>query len=407
MINKNYLALGTAPSSIRALFQYGLNRKAEIGADKVFDFSLGNPNVPTPQPVLDALADIAIESRENTAAAVALHGYTPAPGAMNARKAVADNLNGRFAADMAQGHGVAARPQDVYMTVGAAPSLLLSFSAISNPGDEIVVIAPYFPEYRVWIEQVGCTCVEVPADAATFQPDVEALAAAINERTAALIINTPNNPVGAVYTRESLEALAAMLEAKSAEIGHDIFLITDEPYRELTYGAEVTYVPSLYAHTLMCYSFSKSFSLPGERIGYVFVPAAYPEAADVFAAVAGAGRALAFVCAPSIWQEVIARTIDTPADVAPYAKNREALMTMLADLGYEFIQPDGAFYLWMKALEPDAQAFSDRAKAHELLLVPSNSFGVTGWVRISYCVAYETIVNSRDAFAALMAEYQA
>jgi len=407
MINQFYKGLGTEPSAIRSLFQYGLGRKAAIGADKVFDFSLGNPNVPVPQAVRDCLADLALASKDDENAATALHSYTPGPGSAAVRAAFAQDLNKTYAAQMATGHGVAARPQDFYTTVGAAPAVLLSLAAVTSPGDEVIVIAPYFPEYRVWITQLGATCVEVKADLTTFQPDVEALAAAITPRTAALIINTPNNPVGAVYTPESLAALVAMLEERSAAVGHPVYLVTDEPYREISYGVPVTYVPALYAHTLMCYSYSKSLSLAGERIGYVFVPDAFPEADDVRASVAGAGRAMGYVCAPSIWQEVLTRTIGTPANIEPYAKNRAALMEMLSGMGYEFVNPDGAFYLWLKALEPDAKAFSERAKAHELLLVPSDSFGVPGWVRISYCVSYETIVNSRDAFAALMADYRA
>lgn len=406
MINTFYEGLGTEPSVIRQLFQYGLGRKAEIGEDKVFDFSLGNPNVAVPQPVRDCIADLAVSTQHDAEASTALHGYTPGAGSAAVREAIAASLNRRFSAEMASGHGVVAQAQDLYMTVGAAPSVLLSLAAVTNPGDDVIVIAPFFPEYRVWIHQLRCTCVEVKADATTFQPDIAAIRAAITEKTAAIVINTPNNPVGAVYTEENLKALAAVLEERSAELGRDIYLITDEPYRELTYGAKVTYVPALYARTIMGYSYSKSFSLAGERIGYVFVPEAYPQARDVYAAVAGAGRAMGYVCAPSMMQEVIRRTVDTPADVAPYAKNREALTSMLDELGYEYVPPEGAFYLWMKALEPDANAFSERAKTHELLLVPSDSFGVPGWVRISYCVSYDTIVNSRDAFAALMADYQ-
>ena len=411
MINANYERLGSAPSAIRELFQYGLNRKAEIGPENVFDFSLGNPNVPVPQAVRDTFAELANTSHTDDAAAAALHGYTPGPGAPHVRKAIADSINRRFAADIAgekgRGHGVAAEARDFYLTVGAAPALLLSLAAVTNPGDEVIVISPYFPEYRVWIEQLGCTCVEVPADVRTFQPDVAAIAAAITPCTSALIVNSPNNPVGAVYTRESLNALAEALEAAEAACARPIYLITDEPYRELTYGVEVPYIPAIYARTIMGYSYSKSFSLAGERIGYVFVPEAFPEAAVVQAAVAGAGRAFGYVCAPSIWQEVIARCVDVKPDVEPYAKNRAALAAILDRCGYRYIAPDGAFYLWMQALEPDAKAFAERAKAHELLIVPSDSFGVGGWVRISYCVSYDTIVGSEPAFAALAEEYAA
>ena len=410
MINANYERLGSAPSAIRELFQYGLGRKAEIGPENVYDFSLGNPNVPVPQEVRDVIAELAATTQSDPAAATVLHGYTPGPGAFPVRQAIADSLNRRFAADIAgekgRGFGVAAQARDFYLTVGAAPALLLSLAAVTNPGDEVIVIAPYFPEYRVWIEQLDCTCVEVQADPHTFQPDVTAIAAAITPRTAALIVNSPNNPVGAVYTRENLDFLAASLEAAATVFERPIYLITDEPYRELTYGAEVPYIPAIYARTIMGYSYSKSFSLAGERIGYVFVPEAFPEAARVQAAVAGAGRAFGYVCAPSLWQEVIRRCVDVQPDVQPYAKNRAALTAILDECGYTYVQPDGAFYLWMKALEPDAKAFCERAKAHEILIVPSDSFGVGGWTRISYCVSYDTIVNSAPAFAALAAEYR-
>ena len=411
MINPRMEFLGSAPSAIRELFQYGLARKAEIGVDKVYDFSLGNPNVPVPQQVRDVFAELATTTQTDPDAATALHGYTPGPGAFAVRQSIADSLNRRFAADIAagqqgKGYAVPARAKDLYLTVGAAPALLLSLAAVTNPGDEVIVISPYFPEYKVWITQVGATCVEVPADPQTFQPDVAAIAAAITPRTSCIIVNSPNNPVGAVYTRGNLMALAAVLEERSAALDRPLYLITDEPYRELTYGAEVAYIPALYARTIMGYSYSKSFSLAGERIGYVFVPEAFPEATAVQAAVAGAGRAYGYVCAPSIWQEVIRRCVDVQPDVEPYARNRSALCRILDAHGYTYVQPDGAFYLWMKALEPDAKAFCERAKAHELLIVPSDSFGVGGWVRISYCVAYETIVNAEPAFAALAAEYR-
>lgn len=409
MINARMEYLGSAPSAIRELFQYGLERKAAIGAENVFDFSLGNPNVPVPQQVRDTLAELACVSQTDAAAASALHSYTPGPGALAVREAIAESVNRRFAAEIATlaSHAVPAHARDFYLTVGAAPALLLSLAAVTNPGDEVIVIAPYFPEYKVWIEQVGATCVEVPAHAHTFQPDVPAIAAAITPRTAALIVNSPNNPTGAVYTRSALTALAAALEERSAAFARPLYLITDEPYRELTYGAEVPYIPALYARTIVGYSYSKSFSLAGERIGYVFVPEAFPEAPAVQAAVAGAGRAYGYVCAPSIWQEVIRRCVDVAPDVAPYARNREALTAILDRCGYTYVQPDGAFYLWMRALEPDARAFCERAKAHELLIVPSDSFGVGGWVRISYCVAHDTIVRSEPAFAALAKEYRA
>ncbi len=408
MINAHMEQLGSEPSAIRELFQYGLERKAVIGAENVYDFSLGNPNVPVPQAVRDTFAELATSTQADDEASLTLHGYTPGAGAPALRATFADSINRRFAAEISapESCAVEAQARDFYVTVGAAPAVALSFAAVTNPGDEIIVIAPYFPEYKVWIEQLGATCVEVPADPQTFQLDIAAISAAITPRTSAIIINSPNNPVGAVYTRENLTAFAAMLTERSEELGRPLYLIADEPYRELTYGAEVAFVPALYARTIVAYSYSKSFSLAGERIGYVYVQQAFAEALEVQAAVAGAGRAYGYVCAPSVWQEVVRRCIDVQTDVTPYARNREALMAIMDRCGINYVQPDGAFYLWIQALEPDAQAFCDRAKAHELLIVPSDSFGVKGWVRVSYCVSYDTIVNSEPAFAALAAEYK-
>ncbi len=393
MINERMFQLGSAPSAIRELFAYGLARKAEIGDENVFDFSIGNPSVPSPDAVKQAVLDLMEEP------SCVLHGYTPAAGAPEVRATIADSLRRRF--------GIPATPACVYMTVGAAASIAVSVSAVTEPGDEVIVISPFFPEYKVWIETAGCTCVEVPAHVPDFQLDIDALAAAIGPKTSAVIINSPNNPVGAVYSAQNLQALAALLEAKEAELGRKLYLISDEPYREIVYdGIEVPYVPNVYARTLVCYSYSKSFSLPGERIGYVYVSDLMDDAAEVFAAVSGAGRALGYICAPALFQHVIARCVDEPSDVAAYAANRTLLTEGLASFGYEFVEPQGAFYLWVRALEENAQAFSDRAKQHELLLVPSDSFGVGGWVRVSYCVARETIERSMPAFKALMEEYR-
>lgn len=392
-MNERMYELGAAPSAIRELFAYGLARKAEIGAENVFDFSLGNPSVPAPAEVAAAMRE-ALELPP-----MQLHSYTPAQGSPECRTAIADNLNRRF--------DTAYSVDDLYLAMGAAAALDACITALSNPGDEIIVNAPYFPEYRIWIENAGCTCVEVPTRASDFQLDVDALSAAITPKTRAIIVNSPNNPVGTVYTRENLESVAAMLRGKEAELGAPIYIISDEPYRELAYGgAQVSWVPSLYDDTLVCYSWSKSLSLPGERIGYVLVPPAAADARRVYLAVCGAGRALGYVCAPAILQKAIAACVDAPVDVQAYERNRKLLTEMLDDLGYDYIEPAGAFYLWMRALEPDAQAFSERAKAHELLIVASDSFGAKGWVRIGYCVSEDTIVGSRDAFAALKAEYE-
>ena len=398
MINETMYGYGASKSSIREIAAYGAARQAEIGAENVFDFSLGNPSVPAPAAVAASIG------RSLQLPPAQVHSYTPANGLPACREAIAASLTRRFAAEM--GGREVAGAGDLYVTCGAAASLSITLHAVTNLGDEVIVIAPYFPEYRVWIETCGCTCVEVMADAETFQIDVPAVAAAINERTAAIIIDSPNNPVGTVYARDNLEALAAALSKRSGEVGHPIYLISDEPYREITYGAEVPWVPAVYERTVVCYSYSKSLSLPGERIGWVLVPPTNPEHDRLVPAVAGAGRSLGFVCAPALFQRGVIDCVDEPSDVDAYARNRKALTEGLAKAGYEYIEPDGAFYLWVKALEPDANAFFERAKAHELLPVPSDSFGCPGWVRVGYCVSYETIVNSMPAWQALAAEYR-
>ncbi len=390
-INEKSRAYGAQKSSIREISAYAGARKAQIGAENVFDFSLGNPSIPAPDAVRASI------ERALALPATQLHGYTPASGLPAAREAVAASLRRRFGDD-------AASADDLYLTCGAAASLSITFNAIVNPGDEVIVIAPYFPEYRVWIETAGATCVEVGADPTTFQVDVAAVAAAITSRTKAVVINSPNNPVGSVYSRENLTALAVALTEAEKSLGTAIYLVADEPYREITYGAEVPWVPSVYDRAIVCYSYSKSLSLPGERIGWVLVPPANPEHDELVLAVAG--RKLGFVCAPALFQRVLIDCVDCPSDVAAYAENRRVLTEGLARLGYEFIEPEGAFYLWVKALEPDAEKFFERAKALELLPVPSDSFGCPGWVRVGYCVSHETIVNSLPAWEKLAASYR-
>lgn len=388
-INETMYAYGSSKSAIREIAAYGARRKAEIGAENVFDFSLGNPSIPSP----DAVRRSIETSAELPPTQV--HGYTPAAGLPTVRETLAASLCRRFG-------DKSARAEDLYLTCGAAASISISLHAVVVPGDEVIVVAPYFPEYKVWIETAGATCVEVMADPETFQIDTAAVAKAITERTKAIIVNSPNNPVGTVYTPENLEALAQVL--RSAD--HEVALIADEPYREITYGATVSWIPSIYKHTIVCYSYSKSLSLPGERIGWVLVPPTNPNHDKLVAAVAGAGRALGFVCAPALFQRVLADCVDVPSDVSAYAKNRDALCEGLSRLGYTYIEPEGAFYLWVRALEPDAEHFFECARAHELLPVPSNSFGCPGWVRVGYCVPYETIVRSMPAWEALAAEYQ-
>ena len=392
MINEQKYAYGAQKSSIREIAAWGAARAARIGAENVFDFSLGNPSVPAPPQVNEAIVRaLALPPTE-------LHGYTPAAGLPACREAVAASLNRRFGT----GYG----PGDVFMTVGAAASLSCTFKAVVNPGDEVVVISPYFPEYRVWIETSGATCVEVPADPETFDLDVDAIAAALTPHTKAVVINSPNNPVGVVYGIESLTRLAMALEEAERTFDTSIYLVSDEPYREIVYGAEVPWVPGVYGRTVVCYSYSKSLSLPGERIGWVLVPDTNPDHNELVDAVAGAARALGFVCAPSLFQRVIVDCVDVPADVAAYAENRALLCEGLGRLGYEYVEPQGAFYLWVKALEPDAQAFFERAREYELLPVPSDSFGCGGWVRVGYCVSRDTIERSMPAWEALAKSYR-
>lgn len=391
-INEKSYAYGAQKSSIREIAAYGSARKAEIGAENVFDFSLGNPSIPAPESVRVSIA------RALELPPTQLHGYTPAPGLPAAREAVAASLNRRFGTSYGAG--------DIYLTCGAAASLSISFHATVNAGDEVIVIAPYFPEYRVWIETAGATCVEVMADPETFQIDVAAVAAAITAKTKAIVINSPNNPVGSVYAEQNLADLASALRDAEKRLGTEIYLVSDEPYREIAYGAVVPWVPSIYDRTIVCYSYSKSLSLPGERIGWVLVPNTNPDHDKLVLAVAGAGRKLGFVCAPAIFQRVVIDCVDEPTDVEAYAENRRALTEGLSELGYEYIEPQGAFYLWVKALEPDANAFFERAKALELLPVPSDSFGCPGWVRVGYCVSHETIVNSMPAWKKLAESYK-
>lgn len=392
MYNETMYERGNAPSAIRELFAYGMERKAQIGEDKVFDFSIGNPSVPAPDSVAETIRELA------DMAPAQLHAYSAAQGLESTRTAIAENLNKRF--------GTHYTADNLYLTMGAAACLSACFTALIEPGDEIIVIAPYFPEYRIWIEFAGGVCVEVSAREDNFQIDLDALEQAITKKTKAVVINTPNNPVGTVYTRETLEGLADVLVQAEQKFDHDIYLISDEPYRELTYGVEVPWVPAIYPNTLVCYSWSKSLSLPGDRIGYVLVPNEVHDSREVYLAVCGAGRSLGYICAPVFFQRVIERCVDEPTNVEAYAVNREILTHALDELGYEYIEPDGAFYLWIKALEPDAQAFSNKAKEHELLLVPSDSFGVGGWVRAGYCIDKSTIEHSIPAFAALKADYE-
>ncbi len=393
MIVKKMQNLGEKRSVIREIFEYGNARRAAIGAENVFDFSLGNPSVPAPRAVNEKLIEMLREGDS-----VSLHGYTSAPGDMGVRKAIADYLNKTY--------GVGAKATDLYMTAGAAASLSACLSAVASHGEEVIVFAPFFPEYRVFTEEAGAELRIVPADEETFEINFEGFEKALSERTAAVIINSPNNPSGAVISEASLKRLAERLARAEAEYGHVIYLIADEPYRELVYdGVKVPYATKYYKDTLVCYSFSKSLSLPGERIGYVLVSPEATEHDAVYAAVCGAGRSLGYVCAPSLFQKLLPHCLGMVSDLAAYKENRDILYEGLSSYGFTVKKPDGAFYLFMKSPEPDATAFCERAKKYELLLVPGDDFACPGYVRIAYCVTTEQIRRSLPAFRALAEEY--
>lgn len=392
MINEKMRELGARRSSIRELFEYGKRRKAEIGEDSVFDFSLGNPSVPSPDGVGNELIRLLTEEDS-----IRLHGYTSAQGDGAARAAIAEDLGKRY--------GARVDPEMIYMTCGAAAALTIALNALVCEGEEVIVNAPYFPEYKVFAEAAGGV-LRVVNTTERLMPDVEALSAAINERTAAVILNSPNNPSGAVVDEECLTALAELLRKKSEEYSHPIYLISDEPYRELVYGdVKVPFVANYYEETVVCYSFSKSLSLPGERIGYVMVSPSVTDCEAVYHAIAGAGRSLGFVCAPSLLQKAIPALLSQTVDTSVYDKNRRLLYGALTEYGFEAIRPSGAFYLFVKTPEPDSRAFCERAKGYELLIVPGDDFGSPGYARISYCVATEVIERSLPAFRALAESY--
>lgn len=389
MLNEACAALGANRSAIRELFEYGCARAAVVGWENVFDYSLGNPSIPAPEEIGQTIREL-LDTRDS----LALHGYTSAVGDLTARQAIADDLNARYGADV--------RPESLFLCCGAAPALTAVFRALAVPGAEILAIAPYFPEYRPFAEAAGLHFRAVAPDIPDFQIRLDAVAAALTPDTAAILVNSPNNPSGTVYTRETLEALAALLTQKAAQFGHPIYLIADEPYRELVYGVTAPFIPLLYADTVVCYSYAKSLSLPGERIGYVYVSERAADSRTLYAAVAGAARAMGHVCAPSLMQHVIARCAHLRPDLAAYDRNRRALYDGLTAMGYEMPRPDGAFYLFVKAPGGDAEAFSERAKKHDLLVVPGDSFGCPGYFRLCYCVPHDKILRSLPIFRALL-----
>ena len=393
MVSERMKGLGTARSVIRELFEYGKARAAQVGAENVFDFSIGNPSVPAPAAVNETAARLLREQPD------LIHAYTSAQGAADARERFAASLNRRFNAGCT--------PDRLYLTVGAAASLCCVFNGLTCPGDEFIVFAPYFPEYKVFIEGAGARMVLIPPEIEAFQIDFDAFEKAVTPHTKGVLVNSPNNPSGVVYSRATLERLAAILTQKSGEYGHPIYLISDEPYREIVYaGVEVPWVPHIYRDTIVCYSFSKSLSLPGERIGYVFVPGEAAEGDDVYAAVAGAGRSLGYVNAPSLFQQVTSLCCDMTADIKIYEENARLFVSALREMGYHVVEPDGAFYLFPRSLEPDDAAFSERAKALDLLIAPGAGFGAPGHVRISYCVQTDVIRRALPRFKELADSYR-
>lgn len=394
MINQKMYELGTKKSTIRTIFEFGRKRAAEVGEENVYDFSLGNPNVPTPEFIKQAAVDILMNSEPS-----AVHGYTVAPGNPQAREALAKSVNKRFGTNFAA--------KNFFMTAGAAAAITICFKALAQPEDEFITFAPFFPEYRAFVESVGGKLVVVPAQPADWQIDFAAFEKLVTNHTKAVIVNSPNNPSGAVYSEETIKKLADILRRKEEEYHHPIFIISDEPYREIAFeGYTVPYVPKFYDNTLVCYSYSKSFSLPGERIGYIVVPDEVANFSKVYGSIAGAARVLTHVNAPSLWQLVIGRCADMPSDISTYVKNGQLLYQGLIDAGFECVKPQGAFYLFPKCLEEDDYAFCERAKKYDLLLVPGTDFGCPGYFRAAYCIKTETIEKSLPLFKKLAEEYK-
>ncbi len=394
MISEKMLSLGKSENVIRAIAAYADARRAEIGSENVFDFSIGNPNVPTPEKVRQTLIELLRDEDS-----LALHSYTAAPGIMAARKAAAAQESIRA------GYEIPA--ESIYLTSGASSSLAIVMAALTGGGERVAVLAPYFPEYRVFAENAGAELVEIPPAGEDMQPFMAAFEAAVDQGVAAVIINSPNNPSGAILSEQTLRVMSKILQVAEQEQGHSIYLISDEPYRELVYGGQsVPFVPNFYHNTIVCYSYSKSLSLPGERLGYIMVPPCVSDSSDVFAAVCGAGRALGYINAPSLMQHMLAKCADLRPDITSYAKNRDTLYNALTGLGFDCVKPDGAFYLFIKAPKGDsADEFCEKAKRFEILLVPSDSFGVSGYARLAYCVSEDTAEHSLPAFEKLASAY--
>lgn len=393
MINEKMEALGSEPSEIRKLFEEAKLMKKERGEDNVFDFSIGNPSVPSPIEVKEGLIKL-IQEEDS----VKLHSYTSSQGDPETRKAIAEYLNKKYDAN--------ANPDLIYLTMGASAGLAVVINALTNPGDEIIVFAPYFPEYKVISEKAGAKFIEVKTNE-KFMPDIALLDEKVSEKTKCIIIDSPNNPTGVVYPESVIKTLADYLKKKEKEYNHPIYLFSDEPYRELVYeDMKYPFITRYYDDSIVTYSFSKSLSIPGERFGYVLVSSKAQDKDKIYKAICGAGRALGYVCAVTLFQKLIPHVLGITSDLSIYRRNRDLLCEMLEEIGYEFSESNGAFYLFLKALEDDEKHFSEVAKEYGLFLVPSESFGIKGYVRVSYCVKESTIKNSRKAFEALFKRYR-
>ena len=395
MVNEKYHGLGTAPSVIRELFAYGLQQAKVVGKENVYDYSLGNPSIPAPAKVNETIKKLV-----DTEDSIQLHGYSMAPGFENVRQAIADNLNERF--------GVNAKANELFMTCGCAPALVsVAHALTTSPEDEFVAIAPFFPEYNVFFTCAGAKLTVVPADTVHFQIDMDALEKTINEHSVAVVINSPNNPSGVIYPEANIKAACEVLKAKEAEYGHPIYIIADEPYRELVYTEEkVAFIPSIYDNTIICYSWSKSLSLPGDKIGYIAVPKSVADYDLIIPAINGAGRVLGYVCAPSLFQQVVKECVDVMPDIEPYRVNRDLLYNALVEYGYNVAKPSGAFYMYIEAPDKDAEAFCEKAKQQDVLLVPGTGFGTPSYMRLSYCVEKSKVEKCLPVFKKLMEEYK-
>ncbi len=390
MYNQQAYDMGNNRCAIRDLAEYGAMRAQQIGEENVFNFTIGNPSLPAPKEITQAVADVLQELGD-----LRTHSYTSAQGDLAARAAIAKDLNHRFGTDIT--------PEELFLGCGASAELCSVFRALAVPGGEILTIAPYFSEYEPFAIAAGLELKVVPPDVPDFQIKLEAVEAAITENTVAVIINSPNNPSGVVYTRSTLEKLGNLLTQKAEAYGHPIYIVADEPYRELAYdGVEVPFIPTIYRDTIVCYSYSKSLSLPGERIGYIYVPKEAADGKDLYTAVAGAARSYGHICAPSLWQYVLARCAHLRPDLRQYDANRKALCQGLREAGYEVAQPDGAFYLFVKVPGGDANAFMKKAMEKDLLVVPGDSFGCPGYMRLCYCVSSEKIQRSLPIFKSLL-----